>query len=508
MAFNGSSSDIEKKLGQGKQEVMVPITFDASDAARDNRQQIESKLLPAFDVKGLDTKVDDSLLARMKYHHVPGVSVAVINNGELDFAAGYGSTGDQAVTLHTLFQAASVSKPVSAMKAVAEGKISLDEDIRPHLKSWKIPSDKFSDHPVTLRQLLSHIAGFNVWGFDGYADHSPKTIKEVLDGGETINHEPVEIITEPGKEWNYSGGGYSVMQLLLEDLNDGKSFERIMAEMFGVLGMKESSFDLSSLNGAVVNGHDIEGKKLDCGYRYYPEKAAAGLWTTPSDLVLIVKELLAGLKNQETKVLSSEMIREMLTEVLPGSNYGLGFGVKKDDEGQVVEFQHGGDNNSFRMNMLVLPQTGQGIVVMTNGDNGVALIDEIIRTVAKVYDWPQHQPISKIVDRDAPQNYDAYVGNYMLYYGPDLSKEFKVIVAQKDDQTLAIELPFQNPDRIIKIPFHSESSGKFINPMTGLTFTFDASGGNTKIRMEYNGGLSFDGEKKAPELVAANTLKM
>lgn len=482
-----------------------PTVFDASDDARSKREQMERKLLPAFLVEGLDVTEGNSLSERMAYHHVPGVSIAVINKGKLDFAAGYGSTGDEPVTLHTLFQAASVSKPVSAMgalKSVLDEKITLDQNIRSILKSWKIPLDKFPDHPITLRQLLSHIAGFNVGGFDGYTDHSPKTIKAVLEGGESINHEPVKIITEPGKEWHYSGGGYSVMQLLLEELY-GKSFEAIMSDMFHKLGMKESSFDLSSLHGAVANGHDKEGKQLDCQYHYYPEKAAAGLWTTPSDLLIFVKEILAGLQGRETKVLSPAIIREMMAEVLPGSNYGLGLVVKKDASGQIISFEHSGDNNGFKMNMLILPGTGQGIIVMTNGDNGMALAAEITRTIARAYNWPQHQPEGKTINRDAPQAYDSYVGNYTLRFGKDLGEEFEVVVTQKDDQTLEIESPYRSLTRIIKTPFYPESSGKFINPMTGLTFTFGVSSETTKIRMEYSDGIGFDGERKAPELTAA-----
>lgn len=390
-------------------------------------------------------------------------------------------------------------------------KISLDEDIRLHLKSWKIPSGEFSDVPVTLRQLLSHTAGFNVSGFNGYSSRTPKTIKEVLEGGEAINHEPIKIINEPGKQHNYSGGGYSVMQLLLEDLNDGKPFEESMAEMFRELGMQESSFDLSSLESRVspvARSHDKGGKQLACQYHYYPEKAAAGLWTTPVDLVLFAKELLAGFNNQKTKILSSKMIKMMLTEILPGSEYGLGMVVKKDPEGQIVSFQHSGVNKGFRANMLMLPHTGQGIIVMTNGENGDAIIDEITRTVASVYNWPQYQPVSKTIDRESPKEYDSYVGEFTLNIDNNL--KFDMAVTQTDENSLKIVLPYPSLDRIQTLIFYPESTGKFINPMTGLTFIFDTSAedDNAKIRMELLDGKSFEGERKPPELELAKTPRM
>jgi len=376
--------------------------IDFSKEARRKRKHLE-------DLMGLTIKGESSKNNSMMQHKVPGVSIAVIHNGKLDFAAAYSLREDEPLTVNTLFQAASVSKPVSAMGALRLteiGLIQLTDDIRPVLQpvTIKFESDEIKrmTHgvPITLKNILSHIAGFNGpgTGFSGYAkDEICPTIMQVLDGEKPAKNAAIKIVVPPGKELIYSGGGYTVMQILLECIyemkfGEKKSFAGIMKdEVFTKLGMSSSSFNLDELlekKLTIAKGHDEAGTALKGDYLRYPELAAAGLWTTPSDLFLYVNEILSGLHGEKTKVLSSDMIKEMLTEQLPSNQNGLGLLVRKDASGKLISFEHPGTNKGFTSDMFVLPQSGYGIIVMTNADNGHLLAEDLMQTVQNIYLGP------------------------------------------------------------------------------------------------------------------------
>ena len=379
-----------------------PTYLDSSKEATRKRKQLE-------DLMGLTLKGKPSDNNSMMQHMVPGVSIAVIHKGKLDFAAAYSQLEDEPLTLNTLFQAASVSKPVSAMGALrlAEiGLIRLTDDIRSALKpgTIKFESDELEriiqKIPITLKNLLAHVAGFNGpgTGFNGYAmGEVYPTVMQIIDGEIPAKNEAIKIVVPPGKELKYSGGGYTVMQILLERIyekNFGKkkSFSDIMKdEVFKKLGMTSSSFNLDELlenKLTIAKGHDETGANLIGDHLHYPELAAAGLWTTPSDLFLYVNEILSGVYGKKTKVLSSDMIREMLTEQLPLNNNGLGLLVRTDESGKLISFEHPGTNKGFTSDLFVSPETGYGIIVMTNADNGHSLAEDLMRTVQTIYYTP------------------------------------------------------------------------------------------------------------------------
>lgn len=342
------------------------------------------------------------LAERTAYHRVPGLSLAVIEDGEVIWVGGFGLTRrvtGTPVDAGTLFQAASISKPVAALAAlrlVEEGRLHLDEDINGALKSWVIAETPFTRREkVTLRRLLSHTAGFNVWGFPGYAAGAPlPDLTQILEGRAPANTPAVRVGLTPGSQWLYSGGGYMVLQQLLADAS-GESFaaltQRLVLDPFG---MRRSRFKqpLSpSLAHKAAAGHDNHGRPVAGNWHVYPELAAAGLWATAADLARLALAVQAASAGRRTNAVDRDTARLMLTPApLPtpfGSRWGLGFEIH--GEGDSACFGHGGGNEGYVAQLIAYAHTGQGAAVMTNGANGGALIAEILGSLATARRWPR-----------------------------------------------------------------------------------------------------------------------
>jgi CubicO group peptidase (beta-lactamase class C family) len=376
--------------------VVLSQTAFAQSPPSSRIERVERGLLPATLVKG---EPGWTIQERMKHYRIPGVSIAVINNYKVEWAKSYGVKDvgtNEPVTTETLFQAGSISKPVAAMtalKRVAEGKIALDEDINNKLTSWKLPDNEFTaKRKVTLTDLLSHTGGTTVHGFPGYAvGEKLPTLPQVLDGAAPANTPAVRVNMEPGTKFRYSGGGTTIAQLAITDI-EKKPYPQIAEEtVLKPLGMTHSTYQQplpddwrkQAATGYRQNGQEVEGK-----IHVYPEMAAAGLWTTPTDLCKFAIEVQLSLAGKSNKVLSKEMVTRMVTPVLPDAP-GLGFFVEK--HGNAVYFGHGGADEGFRAGLLVSRDKGYGVAVMVNSDNG-AIINEIFRSVAREYQWEDYLP--------------------------------------------------------------------------------------------------------------------
>jgi CubicO group peptidase (beta-lactamase class C family) len=359
--------------------------------------RIERGLRPAVAIQGakLETR---TLAAEMARLNVPGVSVAVIRGGKIAWAKGYGVThaNGAPVTPQTLFQAASISKPVAAMaalKMVEAGQLELDADINTVLTSWKLPPGP-AKRPATLRQLLSHTAGTTVSGFRGYAAGAQvPALLQVLDGAAPANSGPVRIEGMPGDAWNYSGGGFTVVQQAMID-RSGRPFDVLMEEtVLKPLGMSDSSF-AQPLPGALLARaalpHSDNGKPTAGGAHTYPELAAAGMWTTPTDLAKFALALQRGAGGADG-VLSPTMTRTMLRPVM--NNYALGLQI--DGKAPQHAFSHGGSNMGYQNTLYAYVARGDGAVVMTNGDAGAQLAQSVIRAIAAEYRWPTYQTVMR-----------------------------------------------------------------------------------------------------------------
>jgi len=359
-------------------------------------QRIEANVIEVPDPSG-EAPLKLGLAELMKTYNVPALSIAVIENFKIVDAKAYGvvSPGSTTpVTTRTLFQAGSISKPVAATGAlylVQQGKLSLDEDVNLRLKSWKVPENELTkDQKVTLRRILSHTAGLTVHGFPGYdVDEPVPTLIEIFNGEKPANTAPIRVDTVPGTKWRYSGGGVTIEQQLMIDVT-GKQFPTLMRELvLDKIGMNDSSYEQPLPAGRAsmtAGGTYNDGKPVHGKWHVYPEMAAAGLWTTPTDLAKFALEIALSKQGKANHVLSQKMTEEMLTPVM--DQVGLGFFLEKDNPGQ---FGHNGADEGFQALLSMNADTGNGVAIMADSDNGIAVADQVLRRVAQEYAWSNYK---------------------------------------------------------------------------------------------------------------------
>ena len=363
--------------------------------------------------------LDAFIQAQMAQRQINGLSLAVIQDGKIQ-ARAYGVTarGGPPVTTDTLFQAGSISKPVAAMGAlelVEQQKLSLDEDVNAKLKTWKVPENPFTQtQKVTLRRLLSHTAGLTVHGFPGYdvSVRMPSTV-EVLDGGGNTAAVRVDVV--PGSISRYSGGGYTVMQQLVSDVT-GKPFAQYMREtVLAPIGMGRSTYQQPlppDLAAQTASGHYADRQAVEGKWHVYPEMAAAGLWTTATDLARFAIEIQQSLAGKSSKVVSQATTRQMVT--IEKNDYGLGLAIT--GSGAARTFGHNGRDAGFDALLLAFAETGQGLVVMINANDNSGLMNRISAFVARKYNWPSRSSSSPAATTrrkpDAPL--ETLTGRYEL----------------------------------------------------------------------------------------------
>jgi CubicO group peptidase (beta-lactamase class C family) len=434
--------------------------------------RVEGGLLPAIVFKG-EAGRPVSILPRMRHHKVPGLSIAVIEDGRVQWARGYGVTeADEkvAVTPATLFQAGAVSKPVAAMAAlllVQDGRVDLDADVNSRLVAWKVPENRFTEtQNVTLRRLLSHTAGVNVDGFPGYAAGRPvPSLAEVLRGTEPARNPAIGVDLVPGSAFRQSGGGYVIVQQLLTDVT-GEAFPRLMEQaVLSKLGMSGSTYEQplpAERAAGAASGHQADGAAVQGGWRVYPELAAAGLWTTPSDLARFAIEVRAAADGRDHRLLSPATAALMLTP--QANNAGLGLFV--DGTGEAEHFSHAGRNAGFDTVMVMYRRTGSGAVLMMNANNNAGLANEVFDSIAKEYGWPGHRATPQRemvkVDRAVLRRYE---GRYRVgAAGP-------VIAVRCEDDRLFATFP-----GLGTIELFAESETAFFITAADLRFSFAPSG--------------------------------
>lgn len=437
------NSDSSSSTLKFEKTLSTPLQNTSTDIS-ERIQRIENGLLLPIIVKGQPSE-PLKLVDRMRATNTPGLSVAVINNGRVEWAKGYGTLdagSNNPVTTETLFQAGSISKAVTAvaaMRLVQQGKLNLDEDVNRKLVSWKVPENDFTrTKKVTLRGLLSHSAGVNVPSFIGYlSGEQEPTLQQVLDGVKPANTPPIRVDSVPGSQFRYSGGGLTIVQQLLIDV-EKKPFPDLMRELvFNPLKMNHSSFEQhlpKNLANLAAAGHDAKGEKPPGRWRYFPEMAAAGMWTTPTDLALLAIELQRAQAGQSNKFLTAQTANQMLTTQI--GNWGLGFSV--EGEGRIRRFSHGGSTLEFNSFLVAYNNLGQGAVVMVNSLRGERTIDELVRSIAKEYGWGDFQPKEKTIAEVNPKIYENYFGQYEL----EISSNYVVTISVKDGKfTMTLKQP-------------------------------------------------------------------
>ena len=377
--------------------IVVPALAVEGSADHESRiQSVESSLLPLVIEKGKKGQ-GISLPERMEQLGVPGLSLAVIHDGEIVWAKGYGVTdldSQKVVTPETLFLAGSISKPVAATGALVlaqRGDLELDADINDYLKTWKVPASAAANgKPVTMRQLLTHTAGLTVHGFPGYARTAERpTVPQILDGEKPANTSAVRVDLEPGTKWRYSGGGYTVMQLAVEE-TAGRSFEEFLGEVvLKPFGMSDSTFSNplpEPLHKRAAAGYYPVKRKVTGDWHVYPEMAAAGLWTTATDLARFAIGLQEAFAGESGEVLEQKTVEAMFTKHL--GDWGLGPSLS--GEGSSKRFGHGGRDEGFDAQLLAGVEGGYGVAAMINANDNNGFLSEVVASVARVYEWPDY----------------------------------------------------------------------------------------------------------------------
>lgn len=425
-----------------------------STAVAERIEAIERGLLPPVVVAG--EAPNWTIEERMREHRVPALSIAVFDNYELQWAKAYGmaeAETDSLATPETLFLAGSISKSVNAlgvMLAAADGQLALDQPVNELLQSWKLPENALTRAtPVTLRKLLSHTAGTSVHGFPGYAEGAAlPTVQQILDGEAPANTAAVRVDLAPGARFRYSGGGITITQLALTD-RTGKTYPDALAELvFEPFGMRHSSFEQTlspeRLRYAAV-GYGSDGEPIAGKRHRYPEMAAAGLWTTPSDLALFFIELArarAGQSSQALQEIAIQMTSKVISTSDADDGNGVGLGVFLFQRHGAEFFGHGGADEGFQANAVVSLDGGRGIVIMANSNTGFRIFPEIERAVFAEYGWPGAEPVHARVTLD-PTRLDGLAGHYRF-------GAIDSAVVVQDGKILA-RLPFEPAAELVPI---------------------------------------------------------
>ena len=402
-----------------------------------------------------------NIFDRMQAYATPGVSVAVIESGQIAWTKAWGvqeAGMDTPVDARTRFQAGSISKFITAlavMRAVDQGVLDLSADVNLYLHSWKVPADAGWQPRVTLEQLLSHTAGTTVTRQIGYGpDQIIPSLIEILDGQLPSLTEAVVVDTTPGIIYRYSGGGFSILQQLMIDVFD-MPFPDLMRELvLGPLEMHDSGFDQplpAQLHSVAATGHSYGCRPMKCQGQTHPDMASCGLWSTPTDLAKCIIEMQSAVSGRPSTILSPSAARRMLTPEMIGK---MGLGINIEGDAPLRRFRHVGYNEGFLSEMIAYEEIGLGAVVMCNSHQSrEQLLREIIGAVAAEYNWPDFARASNSPEAHFDE-LEAFAGRYELWQG--LMMEVTV-----DSDKLQLHLPGQEPMAI-----YWKCNGRFYSEAT------------------------------------------
>lgn len=390
-------------------------------------KEVEDKIVAVENSLGGWVHIQDSvntwtIQQRMAYYDIKGASIAVVQNYKIIWAKGYGWADvktNKPVTPQTLYQAGSISKSLNAvgvLKLVHDKKLDLYKDINQYLQTWKFPYDSLSKGKmITTANLLSHSAGLTVHGFPGYANGDTiPSLPAVLNGKAPANTEAVRSAFEPGVRFQYSGGGITISQLIVEDITRMPYDKYMFQNVLQPLGMTMSSYTQPPADNKkqfLATGYRANGKEVDTKFHVYPEQAAAGLWTNPTDLCKYIIETQLSINGKQSNVLNKEMTRLRLTPYVDSS---VALGVFIEKKGGEKYFGHNGADEGFLSAYTGSFENGNGVVVMVNSDNS-KLLNEVINSVATVYGWKDYYtPVNKKIISLEDKRADAYAGDYLL----------------------------------------------------------------------------------------------
>ncbi|WP_299109980.1 serine hydrolase [uncultured Winogradskyella sp.] len=320
--------------------------------------------------KEMQKSLDNSIPVALKENNVPGMAIAIIKNDRVIIKKGYGfsnvSLGVK-VDSKTGFNIGSISKMFTAwgiMKMVEDGKIDLDTPVSTYITKWKLPTSKFDEDKVTIRNLLQHTAGLSVHGYNGYESKEELTSITKSLSGNSREEEAVKLIMEPESKWQYSGGGYSILQLIIEEVSGETFGDYMQKNIFKPLKMKHTSFNIDKkILKKSAKAYDEEGNEIPL--QLFNAQAAAGLHTTIDDLILFAKASFS--KNTVLTEKSISLLRTP-TELSKG-NYGMGY-MEMNRFGDFTLHGHGGSNEGWHSGFMLDFESKSGIIILTNGSSG------------------------------------------------------------------------------------------------------------------------------------------
>ncbi len=339
----------------------------------------KTKFAPVGDYKKKEAAIEQleqNLPALMKAADIPGISIALIRGGKTVWTRGFGVKNSQtkeAVTTETVFEAASLTKPVFAyavLKLVEAGKLDLDAPLNKYLPgNYDVAADDARIGQITARRILSHTSGFPNW-------RSPRN---------AVN---LPIYFAPGERFSYSGEGFVYLSKVVERITGMKFDEYVRETVFKPLGMTKSTLAWEEKHERLKTfNHDLFGTPTDRG-EGATANAAGSLQTTAADYAKFVAGILngTGLKKETRRQMTMPQIRidesclicttkpaeKLSTEIA----WGLGWGLQTTGEGN--SFWHWGDNGNNKSFIVAFEKQKDGIVIMTNSANGLSVLKEIL----------------------------------------------------------------------------------------------------------------------------------
>lgn len=455
----------------------APWACHTQAGAVERRRRVEQGFLPQVVFVG-ETQ-PTTVSARLAHYKVPAMSVAAIRQGKLDWTAAWGEVqvgGDKA-ECSSLFQAGSLSKPVTvlaAMRMKAQGRIEFDRNIDAYLSSYHLPAGKQTDtHPVTFRNLFRHTAGLTPGGYEGYAQGQPMpTVQQTVSGEAPSNVEKLEVLNTPDAGLDYSGGGYTVAQIALQDTFH-QPYASLMREwVLAPVGMRQADFTVplpAASRAGAAHGYQVDGQEVPGGWNNYPEQSAAGLWATPSDMAAFLIEIYKGSRG-ESRVFSQASIQELMAHPIEGHAYGF----RLITGGDQVFLTHYGGTVGYRAGMTINLQTGNGAVYLINSDNGIGPGLEFFGAMAREYGWPTFLGIDVTRATQPPAVLQSLVGDYVF-----AEQGWKVSAVVENG---LLTLVFPNGDRYGMAPIQGDPL-EFIHPDSAVRASFKTGAGEPKIHL-------------------------
>ena len=433
-----------------------------------------------------------SIANKMSAYNIPALSLAIINQGKVEWADIYQNANfpeQKKLDCTSIFQAASLSKPVTFLAAVrmhSAGEIDLDKNIQDYLEDFVLPQGKqTAENPVTFRNIFSHTSGIIPGGYQGYAkDLAVPSDLDILRGSVGVNSPAIEVIAPPNETMAYSGGAYTLAELALQDIY-GDGFSNIMKKwILEPAGMKHSEFTQplpASKSNRVAKGYTQSGNVLDGGWRNHPEQAAAGLWSNAMDMAQFLIEIYNAYQGKSS-IFSQSDIKSIISHERDGLVYGFILNQSGDD----ISMTHYGGNAGYRTGMTISLTSGNGLVYLINSDNGGALGNELLLSASQVYDWSHFKQINAQRKQVSSEVLKGLPGEYKWNEQIDLSITF-------DENNDLISLYFPNGDEYKLIPVVGDNLD-FIHPNTGVKVAFSMKDnfrsftlyGQTAVKLKFN----------------------